>query len=104
MQLATSRGLNSLGHVRNSGTEDAGRRLSLRSLDFQLADLIDELEDLPLKGVDAACQFAPLLLIPASEVQSAFGDYRGRQGEGEDQNNEKDFHGRTRATSEGSPS
>jgi hypothetical protein len=69
-----------------------------------LADLSDELEDLLLESVDAACQFAPLLLIPASEGQSAFGDYRGRQGEGEDQNNEKDFHGRTRVTSEGTPS
>jgi hypothetical protein len=69
-----------------------------------LADLSDELEDLVLKRVDAACQFAPLLLVLASEVQSAFGDYRSRQGKGEDQNNEKDFHGRTRTTSEGTPS
>jgi hypothetical protein len=104
MQLAASRGLNSLGHVRNCGTHEVGRRLSLWSLDFQLAELSDELEDLLLKRVDAACQFAPVLLILASETQSAFGDYRGRQGEGEDQNNEKDFHGRNRATSEGTPS
>ena len=78
-----------------------GRLLSQWSLDFQLAELSDELEDLPLESVDAACQFAPLLLILASEVQSAFGDYRGRQGEGEDQDNEKDFHANTRAVSKG---
>jgi len=104
MQLVASRGLNSLGHVRHCGSDDVGSLLSQWSLDFQSADLSDELEDLPLKGVDAACQFAPVLLLLASEVQGALGDHHGRHGKGEDQNNEKDFHGRTRATSGGNPS